>query len=550
MYILGINGGFRQGYQDVSACLIHNGKVIAAIEEERISRVKFSAGKLPYSAIVEVLKIGNISIQDIGLVAFHGSTWGEDFDKKIETYFKNFFGYSPPVKRYHHHDCHAAGSFFSSGFEEALLITLDNSGDGVSVQIAIGKKNKIEVIKRYDRPQSLGLFYSLITQYCGFTKDSEEYKLMGLAAFGDKTKFDFSWLLPYANGEFQLNTTYLEVPAPLAPSLHRDEMNFNQLFIDKIGKEKRIPGTTITQFYKDVAASAQFHLEATVLHLIQHYIQHTGIGKVCLSGGVSLNCLMNQKIMNADFVEAVFIQPAASDAGISMGAAWLAGLDYQLNPVVLTSSFLGNEFTEETIEETLQLCQVNYSKCENIVESAAKNLAEGKVIAWFQGRMEFGPRALGNRSILANPSSPDMQKIVNQKIKFRESFRPFGASVLEEDTAIFFGGKTKKAPFMNLVFDVNQSVVTTISAVVHADKTCRIQTVSSSDNPLYFDLLNAFKQITGLGVLLNTSFNLNHEPIVNTPREAIASFYASGIDVLYIGNYVIEKRLSNIQTLK
>lgn len=541
MYILGINGGFRQGYQDVSACLIHNGKVIAAIEEERISRVKFSAGKLPYSAIVEVLKIGNITIQDIGTVAFHGSTWGQDFDKKIETYFKNFFGYSPPIKRYHHHDCHAAGSFFSSGFDEALLITLDNSGDGVSVQIAIGKKNKIEVIKRYDRPQSLGLFYSLITQYCGFTKDGEEYKLMGLAAFGDKTKFDFSWLLPYANGEFQLNTTYIEVPAPLAPSLHRDEMNFNQLFIDKIGKEKRIPGTTITQFYKDVAASAQFHLEATVLHLTQHYIQHTGIRNVCLSGGVSLNCLMNQKIMNASVVDNIFIQPAASDAGISMGAAWLAGLESKLNPVTPNNTFLGNEFSAESIQETLQICQVNFTKPVDIVESAAKDLAEGKVIAWFQGKMEFGPRALGNRSILANPCLPEMQKIVNQKIKFRESFRPFGASVLEQDINLFFQGKAKKAPYMTLVYQVAQNIIQKIPAVVHADETCRIQTVCESDNPLYFGLLSAFKKLTGYGVLLNTSFNLNHEPIVNTPREAIASFYSSGLDMLYLGNFRIEK---------
>ncbi|MBL7799995.1 MAG: hypothetical protein JNL95_04645 [Chitinophagales bacterium] len=541
MYILGINGGFRQGYQDVSACLIHNGKVIAAIEEERISRVKFSAGKLPYSAIVEVLKIGNITIQDIGTVAFHGSTWGQDFDKKIETYFKNFFGYSPPIKRYHHHDCHAAGSFFSSGFDEALLITLDNSGDGVSVQIAIGKKNKIEVIKRYDRPQSLGLFYSLITQYCGFTKDSEEYKLMGLAAFGDKTKFDFSWLLPYANGEFQLNTAYIEVPAPLAPSLHRDEMNFNQLFIDKIGKEKRIPGTTITQFYKDVAASAQFHLEATVLHLTQHYIQHTGIRNVCLSGGVSLNCLMNQKIMNASVVDNIFIQPAASDAGISMGAAWLAGLESKLNPVTPNNTFLGNEFSAESIQETLQICQVNFTKPVDIVESAAKDLAEGKVIAWFQGKMEFGPRALGNRSILANPCLPEMQKIVNQKIKFRESFRPFGASVLEQDINLFFQGKAKKAPYMTLVYQVAQNIIQKIPAVVHADETCRIQTVCESDNPLYFGLLSAFKKLTGYGVLLNTSFNLNHEPIVNTPREAIASFYSSGLDMLYLGNFRIEK---------
>jgi carbamoyltransferase len=241
MYILGINGGFRAGYQDVSACLVKNGEVIAAIEEERISRVKFSAGKLPYLAILEVLKIGNISIQDVSLVAFHGSTWETDFDKKIEIYFLNYFGYSPAIKRFHHHDCHAAGTFFSSGLDEALIITMDNSGDGISTQIAVGNQDKIEVLKRFERPQSLGLFYSLITQYCGFTKDNEEYKLMGLAAFGDRYKFDFSWLLQSRDGEYFLDTRYLNLPAPKAPSLHRDEMNFNQLFIEKNGCRKTHP---------------------------------------------------------------------------------------------------------------------------------------------------------------------------------------------------------------------------------------------------------------------------------------------------------------------
>jgi carbamoyltransferase len=372
-------------------------------------------------------------------------------------------------------------------------------------------------------------------------KDSEEYKLMGLAAFGDKLRYDFSWLLSVSEGSFCLDTAYLNVPAPLAPSLHRDEMNFNRLFIEKMGAERRIPGSPLTQFYKDIAASAQHQLEITILQLLAFYGQQTGIRNICLSGGVALNCLMNQKIMNAAFVDTLFVQPASSDAGISMGAAWLACLEHNISPIPPIHAFLGNAFSNQDIEKTLQLCHINYSIPKDLTTAAAKDLAEGKVIAWFQGKMEFGPRALGNRSILANPCLPDMQQLVNQKIKFRESFRPFGASVLAEDRVLFFDGKANVAPYMTLVYAVKKEAHSLIPAVIHADETCRIQTVAATDNALYYELLSAFKAITGVGVLLNTSFNLNHEPIVNTPREAIASFYSSGIDVLYIGNLRIAK---------
>jgi carbamoyltransferase len=397
------------------------------------------------------------------------------------------------------------------------------------------------VIKRFARPQSLGLFYSLITQYCGFSKDSEEYKLMGLAAFGDRKRFDFSWLLDFSEGSFQLDTDFIEVPAPNAPSLHRDEMNFTRKFIERMGCDRRISGSLITQFYKDVAASAQRRLEESLLHLIEFYTKELSIRDVCLSGGVALNCLANQKIMNAEFVNRLFVQPASSDAGISMGAAWLAALEKGIRPIAPDNAFLGNEFGNEEISRLLDLCMVTYTREKNIVDLAAADLAAGKVIGWYQGRMEFGPRALGNRSILASPCLPEMQQKVNQKIKFRESFRPFGASVIEEDITLFFEGKPLQAPYMTLVYDVSPDAKKRIPAVVHADGTCRIQTVSKADNMLYHNLLSAFKKLSGCGVLLNTSFNLNHEPIVNTPREAVASFYSSGLDVLYIGECRISK---------
>ena len=541
MMILGINGGFRQGYQDVSACLVKDGALIAAVEEERLSRVKFSAGRLPYLSVLEVLKIAAISIKDISVVAYHGSTWEPEIDIRLQEYFLSHFGYSPPIKRYHHHSCHAAASFFSSGFKESLIFTMDNSGDGISTQIAVGRGTNIDVIKRFERPNSLGLFYSMVTQFCGFTKDSDEYKLMGLAAYGDRTKYDFSWLIDFTGEELRINTEYIHTVGPKAPSLHRDEMIFNALFTAKIGLPKRLPHSPISQEYKDLAASAQAHLERLAVRIAAHYLHQTGQKNLCTAGGVALNCLMSQRLMNELPIDALFVQPASTDAGISLGAAWIASLEEGINPVAPADAFMGNEYSDEEIKTVLDICQINYQKISNPSEVGATLLAENKVIGWFQGRMEFGPRALGNRSILANPATKDIQSIVNRKIKFREGFRPFGASVLEEDTLALFDGRMPSAPYMNINYQTKEDRLESLGGVTHADGSCRIQTVNQKQNPLYYDLLLQLKAKTGLGVCLNTSFNLKYEPIVSTPQQAIATYFASGLDALIIGNYLIKK---------
>ena len=541
MMILGINGGFRQGYQDVSACLIRDGELITAVEEERLSRVKFSAGRLPYLSVLEVLKIAGIYIEDISVVAYHGSTWESEIDIRLQEYFQNHFGYSPPIKRYHHHSCHAAASFFSSGFRESLILTMDNSGDGVSTQIAIGRDTDIEIIKRFERPNSLGLFYSLVTQFCGFTKDSDEYKLMGLAAYGDRTKHDFSWLIDFRNEELKINTEYIHSVAPKAPSLHRDEMIFNALFADKIGLPKRLAHNPITQEYKDIAASAQAHLENLALRIAGQYLRKSGQKNLCTAGGVALNCLMSQRLMNELPIDNLFVQPASTDAGISLGGAWLACLNAGIKPVTPTNAFLGNAYTDEEIKTVLDICQTPYQKIGDPSEVGAELLAQNKVIGWFQGRMEFGPRALGNRSILANPSTKDIQSIVNRKIKFREGFRPFGASVLEEDIHTLFDGRMPTAPYMNVNYQTKKDKLLSLSGVTHADGTCRIQTVNQKQNQLYYNLLMELKAKTGVGVCLNTSFNLKYEPIVSTPQQAIATFFASGLDALIIGKYLVKK---------
>ncbi len=540
-YILGINGGVRAGYQDVAAVLMCDGRVIAALEEERINRVKHSAGQLPILSVKEVLRIANITIYDVAVVAFHGSTWQVEIEQVIQQHFESYFGFCPPIKRYHHHDCHAASSFFASGFKEALVITIDGSGDGVSTQVAIGRNNILKVIKQYERPQSLGLFYSMMTQVCGFTRDADEYKLMGLAAFGDASKVDLNNVLQVQNGSYHLDTDYL-VNIPVGqPSPSRYEMLYSKKLLSQLNVPRRV-SSTIDEPYKHIAAATQQELELALTSLVQKHILDTGISKVCLAGGVALNCLANQKIEALDGVTELFIQPASNDAGIALGAAYLAAVDIgesvfekQMN------TFLGTEFADLAVEEMIQRCQIPYSKSQHPVNDAAAKLAEYKVIGWFQGRMEFGPRALGNRSILASPAAPNIQHTVNHKVKFREGYRPFGASVLEEDFHLFFEAKCKDAPYMTKVFNVKSEYKQLLAGVTHVDGTCRVQTVNQKQNELYYDLLVEFKRLSGLGVLLNTSFNLNHEPIVNTPREAIASFYASGLDTLFLGSFKIDK---------
>ncbi len=539
-YILGINGGVRPGYQDVSAVLLCNGEIIAAIEEERLTRIKHSAGQLPILAIKEVLKIAKINIQAVSLVAFHGSTWQTSIELVLQSHFENYFGYCPPIKRYHHHTCHAASSFYASGFEEALVITVDGSGDGISTSIFIGNKNGLQIIKEFERPQSLGIFYSIITQLCGFTRDADEYKLMGLAAYGDGNRYNLDWLLQCTEDGYYFNVDYLADILPGQPSSSRYEMLFNQQLVERLGMNRRV-NQDIAQEYKDLAASAQKKLEEVLCHIVEIHVRHTGITKVCLAGGVALNCLANQKIEALEIVTELYIQPASSDAGISLGTAYLASAENQYSLMPMQHVFYGNSFSDEEILSTLKNCNITYHKVDDVIDAASNALAQSKVIGWFQGAMEFGPRALGNRSILANAFANNMKTIVNQKVKFREGFRPFGASVLQEEFQKYFETDLDSAPYMTKVFNVKPEYQDQMQGVTHYDGTCRVQTVNTEQNKLYYRLLSAVKNKTGSSVLLNTSFNLNHEPIVCTPRDAIASFFASGLDMLFIGNFCVLK---------
>ncbi|MDD3875227.1 MAG: carbamoyltransferase C-terminal domain-containing protein [Bacteroidales bacterium] len=539
MYILGINGGVRAGYQDISASLLYKGSVIAAVEEERLNRIKFSPGQLPELSIHQVLKMAGISIHDVSYVASHGSTWGQEYADKLQSYFKFTFGHCPPLAFVHHHDAHAAGAFYGSGFDEAMVITIDGSGDGVSTQLAIGKGLDIKIMERFSRPDSLGIFYSMITQFCGFKRDSDEYKLMGLAPYGNPEAYDMTTLLSYGNGRYKVDDSYLR-PIPHGQSQPiRQEMMFGQKLIDMFGPY-RLKGAPIEQNYKDIAASAQKHLEDVIVDLVTAFHKRTGLRKLCLAGGVALNCLVNQKLMNLDFIDDFYVMPASSDAGISMGAAMYIAAQNGFKTEACQHVFLGNNYTNDDILSILKATNINYKEV-NPIEKASEYIENNKVIAWFQGGMEFGPRALGARSILSNPGHPGMKDILNYKIKFRESYRPFCPSVTEEDAMKYFSGKKEVSPYMTITYDVKEGMGVKIPAVTHVNNTARIQTVNASQNKLYYELLLNLKKITGHAVVINTSFNTNNEPIVCSPFDALATFHRSGIDALFIGDFLVEK---------
>jgi len=539
LYILGINGGVRIGYRDASAVLLCDGQIVAAIEEERLNRAKGAPSQLPEMAIHQVLKIADITMQEVAVVATHGSTWGEQYEGVLKSFLRTNFGHVPEIHRYHHHDCHAAGTFFASGFDKAAILTVDNSGDGISTQIALGDRCGISVLERIERPNSLGLFYGMMTQFCGFTRDSDEYKLMGLAPYG-KAEIDLNDILRLSADGYELNTDYLQPILPGQPQPTVQQAIYSSRLEALLGP-RRLEQQAMSAHYLNIAASAQKRLEGALVVLVKKAIQLTGQRKICLSGGVALNCAANKVLMNLPEVEAIYIQPAGGDAGISQGAAYLASLEKGVAPKAMPHTYWGTAFSNDEIRTALKNTGVAFQEISDPAETAAELVAGGKVIGWMQGAMEFGPRALGSRSILANPAKEDIKALVNQKIKFRESFRPFCPSVLEEDAALYFSGKQAFAPYMTINYDCTAKAQTEIPGVVHVDQTARIQTVDQHTHPLYHAYLEQLKKLSGYGVSLNTSFNVNRQPIVHHPYEAIGTFFGCGLDALVMGTFLVEK---------
>ena len=541
MLVLGINGGFRPGYQDTSAVLVKDGKAVCAVEEERFTRVKHAPGQIPDKAISWILKQKSLSIQDIDLIASHGITFGEEFESKLKKYFQYYFKKEPPLFRVHHHLAHAASAYYASGFKKSMILTVDNSGDGVSTQTALGLNGKIKVLKKWKRPQSLGLFYSMMTQFCGFKKDADEYKLMGLSAYGDSHRYNLDKVLSIYPGGYELNEDCLSGIKPGQAQPGRQETLFSDKLVKILNREPRSPGERITQTDKDLSAGSQKYLEQALIEIVRDLHKTTKIKNLCLAGGVALNCLANQKLAELNFIDNIYIQPASSDAGISLGAAYLGSLSAGDTPQAMEHGYLGPLFDNASILDTLKLCQLSFKSVDDPAETAARLIADGKVVAWFQGAMEFGPRALGSRSILASPFEENMKDILNSKIKFREEFRPFGPSLLIEDKPSILKSPLKDLPYMTVASHVQESWKSRLASVTHKDGTTRPQTVSQKSNPLFWNCLNKVKKLLGAGIVINTSFNRNQEPIVNSPKEALASFYGSGMDALIMGNFLLKK---------
>jgi carbamoyltransferase len=600
-YILGISAF----YHDSAAALIEDGKIISAAQEERFSRKKHDA-RYPFHAVDFILKSNNLRLNDIDYIVFFEKPFLK-FERLLETYlafaprgFKSFslsmpiwlreklfqkkflfdklklhdknFKNIDKIKFSEHHYSHAASAFFPSPFENAVVLTLDGVGEWATTTVAIGKKNKLEMIKEIHFPHSLGLLYSAFTYYTGFKVNSGEYKVMGLAPYGSP-KFKSLILEKLIDlkddGSFKLNMDYFNYATGLTMT--------NKKFSDLFGKPVRDPKKDkLTQFHMDIAASIQAVTEEIVLRLTKSVATEYKINNLCLAGGVALNCVANGKILKEKIFKDLWIQPAAGDAGGSLGAALAYWYKELKNPREIfkdqmQGSYLGPKYDDQVISENLKKLNAKFKKftSEEIIKITAKELSSSKTVGWFQGKMEFGPRALGGRSILADPRSEKMQKELNLKIKFRESFRPFAPSVLREKVSEWFN-LSYDSPYMLLVADVEKSKQvrmtdkdknlfgidklnikrSSIPAVTHVDYSARIQTVHKNTNPKYYDLISEFNNITKCPVLVNTSFNVRGEPIVCSIEDAFNCFMGTNLDILVIENFIMFKDDQEKQLIK
>ena len=536
MIVLGIHGGVTLNQHEPSACLIVNGEIVAAVEEERYNRIKSSYGLLPKKSIDACLRIGKIKITDVDLVVSTGITYSEQ-NIRLESFLSHNFGFSPPVKLVHHQDAHLATSFYSSEFEESLSFSIDASGDGDCNHLAIMKRNQeMKLIDSIPSSNSLGMFYTLMTHFLGF-EDGDEYKVMGLAPYG-KPSIDLSDILKINESGWLFDNSFLrKKPKLMSPF----EPMYSQKLIELLGKSRN-PNDPILKNHEDLAASTQYFFERAFLSYCS-FIKHRFPEQknLCLSGGAALNCSANGKLFESQIFENIYIPPMPSDRGLSIGCAYLGSETLGSNNKPLFSPYLGESYSQDSIINELKSNGIKFEVLEDVSTFCAKQIAKGKILGWYQGKSEIGARALGNRSILASPLTKEMQEIVNEKIKFREKFRPFAPIILFEEADKYFEANNKKHPFMSIVLKVKDKLINNIPAVVHIDKTARVQTIEKETNPKIYKLINEFKNITGIPVLLNTSFNLKGEPIVESPRDAIRTFYGSGMDILVLENVIVKK---------
>jgi carbamoyltransferase len=588
MNILGISAF----YHDSAACLVRDGEIIAAAQEERFTRKKHDAA-FPKHAVNFCLKQGGITTADLDYVAFYEKPFPK-FERILESYMghaprgiRSFIkaiplwikqklwikalvadelGFKGPVLFTEHHESHAASAFFASPYQEAAMITADGVGEWATASYGTGKDNRMELLAEIHFPHSLGLLYSAFTYYAGFKVNSGEYKLMGLAPYGQPKYKDLilkELIDLKEDGSFKLNMKYFDYPVGLRM--------INRRFEKLMGGPARKPESKLTQRDMDMARSIQEVTEEVMLRMAHHVHKVTGQKNLCLAGGVALNCVANGRILREGPFENIWIQPAAGDAGGALGAALFVWYQYLNNPRkvpgggrdFMRGAYLGPSFSDQEIEEFFRGRNIPFTKLEEsqIPERIADLIAQEKVIGWFQGRMEFGPRALGGRSIIGDARSPKMQETMNLKIKFRESFRPFAPTVLREKVSEYFEIDTD-SPYMLLVAPVRKElcrpmtadeesrfgleklnvVRSKVPAITHVDYSARIQTVTPEDHHVFYKMLKKFDEKYGCPVIINTSFNVRGEPVVCTPEHAYTCFMRTNMDYLIVGRYLLEKK--------
>lgn len=559
--ILGI-GGYTA---DASAALLVDGNLVGAIEEERFTREKHQGG-WPARAVEFLLKTAGLRAEDIHHVTFSYDPWLRLSRRltyrlmrlpgfPIESTFlagneiltvhrflrtlKSFGARGPKVHTLRHHLCHVASAFYTSPFDEAALYSVDQCGEWDTTLLGKGRGIEIETLATTPYPHSLGVFYTGITLHLGFAAN-DEYKVMGLASYGKPRFVDRVRRLINLNkdGQFRMNLEYFQ---------HQNTRGLlgQSFFSDKFFKEfgePRRKGEPLTEDHRDLAASAQRVFEECSFHQLRHLHEKTKLPNLCVAGGCGLNGVMNGRIYDETPFEHVFIPSVSGDNGLSLGGAYYArhGVLRKPRGKAVLRADLGTSYSDEAIERTLRLYKLSYRKVPDIVPATVELLMKGKIVGWFQGQMEFGARALGNRSIVANPTLPTMKDKINKYVKFREEFRPFAPSVLEEEASKFFKIKDP-IPFMTVVVDVTPEGAARLPATTHVDGTARVQTVNRDEMPHYWRLISEFGRVSGTPVVLNTSFNVMGEPIVENPDQAIRCFFSCGLDALAIGNFVLEK---------
>ena len=577
-YILGISCW----YHDSAACLLKDGIIVAAAQEERFTRVKHDAS-LPVNAIAWCLSHAGITAEDLSIVSYYDKPFLK-FERLLETYLsgapqgipsfikampvwlkrslwipdilRKEIGFRGTLLFCEHHESHAASAFFPSPFDQAAIITTDGVGEWATTSLGVGNRSGIVLNEEIHFPHSLGLLYSTFTGYCGFRVNSGEYKLMGLAPYGEpryvQTILDELIDLK-EDGSYRLNLRYFSFPWGLRM--------YSRTFEDLFGGPARSPESSITRRELDLARSIQVVTEKAVQRMARRAARESGERKLCMAGGVALNCVANGKLLRSGLFEEIWIQPAAGDAGGALGAALMAWHDYAQAPRepcvpdAMEGAKLGPSYDTDDIRAALETNSIRYEELseETLCKRTAESLADQKVIGWFQGRMEYGPRALGNRSILADPRQLRMQRHVNQSIKFRENFRPFAPAVLVEKVSDWFD-MNNESPYMLLTAQVRdahirgeglerqRNIESPIAAVTHVDGSARVQTVSEQGNSLFYRLLQKFEALTGCPVLVNTSFNVRGEPIVCAPEDAIRCFQDTHMDILVIGPFWVNKK--------